>query len=430
MVERAAGLFASIRREERPAVLWAFLYLFAILCGFYVLRPLRDEMGILGGVANLPWQFTGTFLVMLAVVPAYSAVIARFPRRAIIPIVYRFCAANLLLFLLLDRAQVSQVWVARVVFIWVSVFNVFVVSVFWSFMVDTFRAGQAKRLFGAVAAGGSLGALAGPGLAALLVKPFGRPGLYLATAILLEVGVFCVRRLTAWARVHGSGEMHTAPERPVGGGVFAGFRLALRSPYLLAIVVMMLAYSITSTVLYADQASIVAGTVHDSATRTALFAKIDLAVNGLALALQGLATGWILSVLGLTVALCVLPAITAAGFLGLLFAPGLTTLVVVQVIRRGTQYGLERPSRENLFTVVTPEEKYKAKGFIDTVVFRGGDAAALWAYDGVKALAPAASVVTGAMLLICAAWTAVAVFASRRHALSTRAAARPAEELP
>ena len=411
---------ASIPREERRAVVWAFLYFFAILCGYYTLRPLRDEMGIIGGVKNLKWSFTATFLVMLAVVPLYSAVVARFPRRKIIPIAYRFCATNLLVFLVLDLAHVGEIWIARTFFVWVSVFNVFVVSVFWSFMVDTFRPDQAKRLFGAVAAGGSVGALAGPALAATLVGPFGRPALYVATIVLLEVAVFCVGRLVDWARATGAGGEESAPDRAVGGSVMAGFRLALRSPYLLGIAGMMLAYTITSTVVYADQAAIVAASVTDSSARTALFARIDLAVNALALTLQGFISGWILTALGVAVALVVLPTLTGVGFVALLAAPGLATLVAFQIVRRGVQYGLERPSREVLYTAVSPEEKYKAKSFIDTVVFRGGDAAAIWAYGLVQAVAPPAFALTAGMLLICAGWLATALWLARRHAALSR----------
>lgn len=405
-----------MHQGERPAVFWAFLYFFAVLSSYYLLRPLRDEMGILGGVKNLPWQFTGTFVVMLLAVPFYSAVVARFPRRKIIPVVYRFFALNLLAFFLFDRAGVSELWVARVFFVWVSVFSLFVVSIFWSFMVDTFRAEQGKRLFGSIAVGGSMGAIAGPFLAAYLVKPFGRAGLYIASAALLEAAVFCVRRLIAWASAHDAGGVGHAPDRAVGGGVLAGFRLAVSSPYLLAIVGMMLAYTITSTVIYADQARIVGATIQDSSVRTALFARIDLWVNVVALIAQGIVTGWVLTVLGLSIALCVLPILTASGFLGLGIAPGLATLVAVQIARRGIQYGLERPSREVLFTVVSAEEKYKAKAFIDTVVFRGGDAAAIWAYDVVRSIAPPASVVTAAMLVLCAGWVGVALFAARRQA--------------
>jgi AAA family ATP:ADP antiporter len=306
-----------------------------------------------------------------------------------------------------------------VFFVWVSVFNLFVVSIFWSFMVDTFRPEQGKRLFGSIAAGGSLGAIAGPFVAMLLVKPFGRAGLYVVAAVLLEVAVFCVRRLIAWAGTADAGAVGREPDRAVGGGVFAGFRLALSSPYLLAVVGMMLAYAATSTVIYADQARIVGASIQDSSVRTALFARIDLWVNVVALLVQTVVTGWVLTVLGLAVALCVLPILTAAGFVGLGLVPGLATLVAVQIARRGVQYGLERPSREVLFTAVSSEEKYKAKAFIDTVVFRGGDAAAIWAYDAVRSIAPPASAVTAAMLVVCAGWGVVALFAARRHAALT-----------
>jgi len=210
--------------------------------------------------------------------------------------------------------------------------------------------------------------------------------------------------------------MGRAPDRAVGGGVFAGFKLALSSPYLLAVVGMMLAYTITSTVIYADQARIVGAAIQDSSVRTALFARIDLWVNVVALVFQSVVTGWVLTVLGVAVALCVLPLLTASGFLGLGIAPGLATLIAVQIARRGVQYGLERPSHEVLFTVVSSEEKYKAKAFIDTVIFRGGDAAAIWAYDAVRSVAPPPSVVTTAMLVVCAGWVVVALFAARRHA--------------
>jgi AAA family ATP:ADP antiporter len=406
--------------EERPAVAWAFAHFFLILCGYYMLRPLRDEMGILGGVKNLPWMFTATFVVMLLVVPLYSAVVARFPRRRIIPIVYRFCEVNLLAFLVLDQLKLGEVWVARMFFVWVSVFNLLVVSVFWSSVVDAFGKGQGKRLFGIIAAGGGLGAIAGPLIASVLVQPFGRAALFVASALTIELAVFCVRRLIAWAEVHQAGAVGTAPDRPIGGGVMAGFRLALASPYLLAISGMLLAYTLTSSVLYSDQAHIVEASITDSAARTALFARIDFWVNIVALVSQTLVTGWVLTALGLLAALCVLPLVTAGGFVALAASPGLAVFVAVQIFRRGLQYGLERPSREVLFTAVSAEEKYKAKSFIDTVVFRGGDAASLWAYAAFRSLSPPPWAAAAVMLLVCAGWVALAAFASRRYGILER----------
>ncbi|HEX4824614.1 MAG TPA: hypothetical protein VFV19_09880 [Candidatus Polarisedimenticolaceae bacterium] len=417
------GRVPRVLPEERPAVFWAFAHFFLILCGYYMLRPLRDEMGILGGVKNLPWMFTATFVVMLLVVPFYSAVVARVPRRKIIPIVYRFCEANLLAFLVLDRLGIGEIWVARVFFVWVSVFNLLVVSVFWSSVVDAFGQGQGKRLFGIIAAGGGLGAIAGPGIASVLVQPFGRAALFVASALTIELAVHCVRHLIAWAEKHKAGSVGVAPDRPIGGGVLAGFRSALASPYLLAISGMLLAYTFTSSVLYSDQAHIVQASIADSSARTALFARIDFWVNIVALASQTVLTGWVLTALGLLVALCVLPLVTAGGFAALALSPGISVLVAFQIARRGLQYGLERPSREVLFTAVTSEEKYKAKSFIDTVVFRGGDAFSLWAYTAFTSLSPPQWLTTTVMLLICAGWIALAVFASRRQATLERSQA-------
>ena len=422
MVARAQRV-PRVLPEERPAVAWAFLHFFLILCGYYMLRPLRDEMGILGGVKNLPWMFTGTFVVMLLVVPLYSAVVARFPRRKIIPIVYRFCELNLLAFLILDQFKLGEVWVARVFFVWVSVFNLLIVSVFWSSVVDAFGKEQGKRLFGIIAAGGGLGAIAGPGIASVLVQPFGKAALFVASALTIELAVFCVRHLIAWAEAHKAGSVGVAPDRPIGGGVMAGFKLALASPYLLSIAGMLLAYTLTSTVLYSDQAHIVEASITDSAARTALFARIDFWVNIVALASQTVLTGWVLTSLGLLAALCVLPLVTAGGFLALAASPGIAVLVVFQIARRGLQYGLERPSREVLFTAVTSEEKYKAKSFIDTVIFRGGDAFSIWAYAAFNSLAPPRWAATAVMLLVCAGWVVLAGFASRRQATLERSQA-------
>lgn len=409
------GRFAAIRADERPAAAWGFLSFFAILSSYYLLRPLRDEMGIIGGVKNLSWQFTATFVVMLIVVPVYSAIAARYPRRKIISLVYRCCEATLLAFVVAGWLALPEIWIARTFFVWTSVYSVLVVSVYWSFLVDTFREEQGKRLFGAIAAGGSLGGLAGPALAALLVKPLGRAGILVAAAVLLEAGVLCAWRLIAWSDARVAPGGGRAPDAPVGGGIWAGFRLALGSPYLLAISGMLLAYSFTSTVIYRDQARIVAATVTDSAARTALFAQMELGVNIIALIAQGLLTGWILTTLGLLAALCLLPFVTAGGVVALMAAPGLATLVVVQIVRRGLQYGVERPAREVLFTVVSREEKYKAKSFIDIIVFRGGDALSTWIYDGMGALAfPPLAFSTG-MLFVCAGWTALARYAARRN---------------
>ncbi|MGH8648509.1 MAG: hypothetical protein ACREUP_04265 [Burkholderiales bacterium] len=175
----------AVRPGEARALLWSFAYFFCLLAGYYVLRPLRDEMGIAGGVRNLPWLFTATFFVMLAVVPVYGAVVAKLPRRRFIPLVYHFFVFNIAVFWLLLALDIATVHVARVFFVWISVFNLFAVSVFWSFMADLYASEQGKRLFGFIAAGGSAGAQLGPAVTVGLAVPLGPVTLLIVAALLL-----------------------------------------------------------------------------------------------------------------------------------------------------------------------------------------------------------------------------------------------------
>src|ERR1700750_653600 len=204
--------------QERAAALWSFAYFFTLLAGYYVLRPMRDQMGIPGGVRNLPWLFTATFLSLLIAQPLYGALVARLPRVKFIPIVYHFFVANLVLFWLLLLLDVEKVIVARVFFVWVSVFNLFAVAVFWSFMADLFTSEQGKRLFGFIGAGGTAGALLGPVITIGLSAPLGAVNLLIAAAVLLELAVFCVLRLerAATAQATASGGADAGPQ-PVGG---------------------------------------------------------------------------------------------------------------------------------------------------------------------------------------------------------------------
>jgi AAA family ATP:ADP antiporter len=350
---------------------------------------------------------------MLLAVPAFAALVARVPRARAIPVVYRFFLVNLLVFWLLLRSGLAHGLVSRAFFVWVSVYNLFVVSVFWSYMADLFDSAQGKRIFGFVAAGGSAGALCGPALAALLVKGIGVANLLLLSAALLEVAARCAARLSRWARAAG-------PEagEALGGGPFAGFAEVFRSRYLGALGLQMLFATASATFVYLQQARLFADLVKDSATRTFWFATVDLVVNVVSLVLQSLATGRLLAATGLGLALYAHPVLAAAGLLAIAAWPSLWLLTAVQALRRAVHYAVERPAREVLFTVVPREAKYKAKSFIDTLVYRGGDAASAWAF---KALAgPGLGMGLGGVALavtpLAVAWLAVARYLRRRHA--------------
>jgi len=409
--ERLLGRVVALRPGEGEAVAWSFAYFFSLLCGYYLLRPVREEMGIRGGVENLPWAFLATFGVMLLAVPAFAALVARVPRARAIPVVYRFFLVNLLAFWLLLRGGVAHGLVSRAFFVWVSVYNLFVVSVFWSYMADLFDSAQARRLFGFLAAGGSAGALCGPALAALLVKGLGVANLLLLSAALLEVAARCATRLSRWARAAepGGGEA-------LGGGPFAGFAEVFRSRYLGALGLQMLFATASATFVYLQQARLFADLMKDSATRTFWFATIDLVVNAVSLLLQSLATGRLLAATGLGVALYAHPVLAAAGLLAVAAWPSLWLLAAVLALRRAVHYGLERPAREVLFTVVPREAKYKAKSFIDTVVYRGGDAMSAWAFRALAGGGIGLGGVALAVTPLAVAWLSVARYLRRRHA--------------
>lgn len=367
---------------ELTPVVWSFAYFFFLLSGYYVLRPVRDEMGIQGGVDALAWVFTGTFVLMLAVVPAFGWAVGRFSRRGLVIASYGFFIVNLLAFFALLRAGVAPEWTARAFFIWVSVFNLFVISLFWSVMNDVFSQTQALRLFGLIAAGGSLGAIVGPGLTAVLAERVGPTNLLPLSAVLLGAAVVCALVIMHWA---GTGGVRARADR-ARESVWAGATHVARSPYLLGICGFIVLYSTLSTFLYFEQARIVEDAFADSGQRTQVFAVMDLVTNALTLGLQFFATARLVAWLGLPVALALIPLAVAAGFGMLGLAPTLAVLVVFQVVRRAGNYAITKPAREMLFSVVSPEDKYKAKNFIDTVVYRGGDAASGWLFTGLSAI--------------------------------------------
>lgn len=378
----------DIEPGEQKAMLWALFYFFVLLCSYYILRPMRDEMGVAGGVENLQWLFTGTFIAMLAMVPLFGWITSRYSRATFLPMVYGFFIINLLIFYLLFSSDVADVWVARIFFIWVSVFNLFVVSVFWSFMTDIFSNRQARRLFGFIAAGGTAGALVGPALTAALVRPLGPENLMLVSAVLLGCAMFCIRQLIGLRSAHDdtNSTTITSTSNPLGGSVLAGIRLVFQSPYLLGIALLMLLFTTLATFLYFQQAQIIRDAFTDPSERTAVFASIDFAVNLLTVLIQLFFTGRLVRWLGLPWTLALVPLLLAVGFMALAVAPVLTVLAVVQIIRRAGNYAIMRPSREMLYVVLGREEKYKAKNFIDTTVYRGGDAISAWIYTGLRSL--------------------------------------------
>jgi len=400
----------KVKPGEQQAMLWAFLYFFVLLCSYYILRPMRDEMGIAGGVENLQWLFSGTFIAMLAMVPLFGWLTARYSRAVFLPVVYGFFITNLLLFYILFKSDLTAAWVARAFFIWVSVFNLFVVSVFWSFMTDIFSNRQARRLFGFIAAGGTAGALVGPALTAILVEPLGAENLLLISAALLGWAMFCVRQLIAWRKAHEDTDPVSvqSADLPLGGSILAGIQLVVRSPYLLGIGLLMLLFTTLATFLYFQQAEIIRDAFADSNQRTAVFASIDFAVNLLTVLVQVFLTARLVNWLGLSWTLALVPLLLTLGFMALAVSPVLSVLVLVQIVRRAGNYAIMRPTREMLYVVLGREEKYKAKNFIDTTVYRGGDAISAWIYTGLRGLGMGLSGIAWLAVPLAGLWALLA----------------------
>jgi AAA family ATP:ADP antiporter len=408
----------DVRPDEVRALLWSFAYFFCLLAAYYILRPLRDEMGVTGGVRNLQWLFTATFVTMLAAVPLYGALVARMPRRRFIPIVYHFFVANLAIFWVLLTLDVERQTVARVFFVWISVFVLFAVSVFWSFMADLYSADQSKRLYGFIAAGGSAGALAGPGITIVLAPAIGATNLLILAALLLEVAVLCALRLEV------KGE-RVQKQAMIGGGALDGLLLVVRSPYVAGIFLWVGLLSVAATFLYFEQAAIVAAASDDPAVRTRIFATVDLAVGVLTLAVQFVATGKLIQRFGVGPALALLPLVFAAGFAVLAAAPTLMVVIAFQALQRTANFAISNPARESLFTVVGRDEKYKAKNVIDIVAVRGADAAGGWLVTVLKALGMEARAVALSAIALAAAGIALSAALGRAH--SRRAIVRPGE---
>jgi ATP:ADP antiporter, AAA family len=416
----AYGLTAmNVKTDERSPVAWSFLYFFCLLCGHYMLRPVRDEMAIEGGVQHLPWMMTGTFLTLLVATPVFGWLSSRLPRVRLLLAVYGCFAVHLLIFFMVLTSQWHPEWVARVFFVWLSVFNLFVVSVFWSLMADVFTSEQGTRLFSVIAAGGSLGAIVGPILTAGATYILPIPMLMLASALWLMACMVCIRRLDGWSRQHPRPGMGH-PDQALGGSIWAGIRLAAASPYLLGICGYLLLLTMSATVLYLEQMAVISREIPSPEVRTRLFAGLDLTVNILTFVTQVWVTNRLMFRFGLATALVALPLVSALGFAALGLSQALGLFLLFTVVRRVGEYAISKPAREVLFTVVGREEKYKAKNFIDTAVSRGGDASTGWAVSGINALGVTTPYLAWLMVPFMLLWGGIAWSLARREAALQR----------
>jgi ATP:ADP antiporter, AAA family len=418
MLARLLKTVANVEPDEVKAVVVSFLYFALLMASYFIVRPVRDAMGTVYGVANLQELYTGTFIVSFIVAPAYAFLASRIKLATFLPWVYGFIALTMVVFYALFETveQQQDRWVAALFFVWVSTFNVLIISVFWSLMADTFSRTQAKRLFGFLAAGGTVGTIGGPALAALLVNTVGTNTLmlisaagFLATAWLVRVLDQEKQRL----RAIGGEAQSTTLDRRLGGNPLEGFTLLFRSPYLLMIALFILLMTTISTIIYFQLGDLITKAFASREARTQAYATIDLVVNGTTVFLQLFGTGRIIERYGVTAGLLLNPVIMVFAFLAVAFSPVLLVLGSIQVLRRFAEYAIAKPSREMLFTVVDQESKYKAKNVIDTVVYRFGDVASAWLSAAVLPFGVAGLAVAG--IIMSALWFPIAYLLGKRY---------------
>ena len=388
-----AALTLGIREDELGPAACGFAFFFFLFCGYFMLRPIRETMGIQAGVDQLQWLFTATFVAMLAVAPLFGWLSARVPRATLVSWVYAVFALAMAGFGAVLHLLPGSAWAARVFYVWLSVFNLFVVSIAWSLMADVFRMESAKRLFALIAAGASAGGLCGPLLGGLLAGALGPAGLLLLSALLLAATLPLKARLLRWRAADRQGMANDDMRRPIEGSILAGLSGVFRSRYLMGISLLVILLATLNTFLYMEQARLVADAFPDTAQRIRVFSMLDFAVQSLSLLSQVFVTGRVAARLGLRFLLAAVPLAMAAGFLVLAAYPVFGVLAAVMIARRVGEYALIRPGREMLFTTVPPEDKYKTKNVIDTVVYRAGDAASGWVKAGVDMLGHGAALV-------------------------------------
>ena len=418
---------------DSPALWWSLLYFFSLLTGYYVLRPVHDAMGASAdaqavfpqtmidwatqmgfdlGNFTLQVLFTGTFLCMVLLQPVYGALVSRFPRRVFLPLVYLFFIACLVFFYWAFKHSMPGRGAAF--FIWVAVFNLFAVTVFWSYMADVFDNEGAKRVYGYIGAGGTVGALTGPTITSLLAERIGVANLLLVSAVFLTFCLYCIMKLRPWAVRREQLNNEVSGEKAMGGSVLAGLRLVWKDPLLRALAMLMFFGVGVGTLLYNEQAAVARKLLEDT-TRTAYYARLDWGVNLLTIVVQVFLTRWLLRRYGVAPLLLIPACAILLGFAILTASPLPALIWVVQVMTRAGEFSLAKPARETLYTRVGREERYKAKAVIDTVIYRGGDLSFVWLHKLLSVFGSSIVFLTGAGVASAMAYSAWRVIRAQEN---------------
>ncbi len=420
LIDRVLG----VERHEYVAVAWSFFYFFCVLSAYYILRPVRETMGVGSGTNTLPYLIMASFGVMLLATPAFGWIASRFPRKVFLPWVYGFFILNILVFWAVFSQRIDDgldhVWLGRTFFVWLSVFNLYVVSVFWSFMADIYTREQGRRLFGLLSSGGSIGALLGGIATSTLVTRIGFENLFPISALLLVFAVVCIRQLRRWATQEHSAAASAEEQGStlLGGGALAGITHVRGSRYFQAIIWSSIIASLLGTALYYFRNELVATSIAGEDLRTQFFSNINVATSFLTIIGQMLLVRLVVRRFGIGVALSILPFLSVICFAWVALDPTLLVVAYAEIARRATGFAFSKPSSDMLYSVVTPEEKYKTKNFIDTTIYRFGDVIGIW----IIRLSMAAGMTLVSLVLVPFAlvWSMIALWLGRAYRQKAR----------
>ena len=395
----------EIKHEEFKLLSYSSLFIFSLFCSYALLRPIRDALGIHGGTDELKWLFLGTFVATIVCSILAMWLSGSIKRKLYTNAIFIFFALNLLGFFVamrfIDAQSLAFATLCRVFYIWVSVFNLFIISSAWSVLADVFSKNQSKSMFGIISAGASLGGIAGASLVSFLRGVSTQNFIFLSAFLLLfalilknliiKEGLNLLQNESEKANFTQKFSTPLPSKNPLDG-----FKIIAKSPYLLSFVGFVLLLTSVSTFLYMEQARIVRAVFETREARAAAFANIDLIVQSASFFIQIFLTAKIAKFFGIKWLLALLGFVIALGFIMLSFThPAFWGIALVMSLRRVGEYALVKPARKMLFVPLDSESKYKVKNFLDTVVYRGGDALS----SQVESIALAKFGVSGVLIL-------------------------------
>ena len=402
-----------IKQREVKAVIFSFLFVVVLMTAYYILRPVRDAMASDWTDAEVSWLWTLNFFISTGIVALYGMAVSKFRFRLLVPTMYSIFAGSFVMFYLLGSISDDRTLIDKAFYVWVSVFSLFNISVFWSFMSELFSKEQSGRLFGIIAVGASVGGLIGPSITAFFSVSIGIDNLMLIASMMLLIPIPIIFYLQSKATDLNNEKLDLTPtSHPIGGNPIAGFKMLFSNPYLMSIALFIFLYTGISSFIYFELKNLLSDLSRPE--RSAIWAQMDLAVNILSISIGLFATGRIVGKFGMPVTIAMVPVMVCVGLLILAISPLLGVVMILQIVRRAGNYGMTRPAREMLFTLVDRETRFKAKPVIDIVAYRGSDMLMAWLFTGLtQGLGLGLAAVAGVGAGIAALWSLVGIYLGR-----------------